>query len=377
MEQIRKLEWNSSMTRTSGIWTMLLLGGLCLKCDAAQDPALPAKAPASLRQVINFNRDFLFRLGVQKDGERPSLDDSAWEPIGLPHSFSIPYFRASTFYVGEGWYRKRFTVPTSWAGKQVRLECEGAFQHTSVYLNGVPAGRHDGGYTAFDIDLTPLVKTGENLLAVRVDNRWDPVLPPRAGEHVFYGGIYRDVRLVGADPLHIPRNGVWVTRPEVSRDRALVKVAVTLSNEGRSPRSCAVRATLLAPDGKTLVAQATTENRSIAAGQTVAVDSPEMVVGKPLLWHPDHPSCYSLRVALVDKEGRSTRPRSGPVFAGSSLLPTRDSSSMASPCACRAARRWRTSSRWSKPSINPGTNNLPAQLTSVGPSVKKTIPSQL
>ncbi len=68
---------------------MLLLIGLCLTCNDAQDPALPAKDPASIRQVINFNRDFLFRLGVKKDGERLSLDDSAWEPIGLPHSFSL------------------------------------------------------------------------------------------------------------------------------------------------------------------------------------------------------------------------------------------------------------------------------------------------
>ncbi|MEI6604210.1 MAG: glycoside hydrolase family 2 TIM barrel-domain containing protein [Verrucomicrobiota bacterium] len=287
------------MTRTSGIWTLLLLIGLCLTCHAAQTPAMPAKDPASIRQVINFNRDFLFRLGVKKDGEKPLLDDSAWEPIGLPHSFSMPYFRASKFYVGEGWYRKHFTVPTSWAGKQARLEFEGSFQHTSVYLNGVPVGTHDGGYTGFDVDLTPQVKAGANVLAVRVDNRWDPVLPPRAGEHVFCGGIYRDVRLVVTDPLHIPRNGVLVTTPEVSKDRALVKVAVTLSNKSKTPRLCDVRAMLVAPDGRTVVARTAIENRSLAPGQTVTVDSPELVVENPQLWHPDHPSCYSVRVALV------------------------------------------------------------------------------
>jgi hypothetical protein len=73
------------MTRTTGIWTLLLFVGLCLTGHAAEAPAMPSKNPESIRQVINFNRDFLFRLGVKKDGEKLSLDDSAWEPIGLPH----------------------------------------------------------------------------------------------------------------------------------------------------------------------------------------------------------------------------------------------------------------------------------------------------
>jgi|GEM_PF-5177562 len=57
---------------------MLLLIGLGLTCHAAQGSAMPSKDPASIRQVIHFNRDFLFRLGVKKDGEKLSLDDSAW-----------------------------------------------------------------------------------------------------------------------------------------------------------------------------------------------------------------------------------------------------------------------------------------------------------
>ena len=279
---------------------MLLLAGGCLSGDAAQEPRPPAADPAPLRQVINFNRDFRFSLGVTKDGEKPSLDDSKWEPVGLPHSFSIPYFRAAEFYVGEGWYRKHFTVPEGWAGKRIRLEFEGSFQHTSVFLNGTPVGRHDGGYTGFDLDLTPLIKTGDNLLAVQVDNRWDPVLPPRAGEHVFCGGIYRDVRLVVADPLHIPRNGVWVTTPEVSRERALVKVAVTVSNEGKSARTCAVRARVFGPDGTTLVAQALTATRAMAAGQSAVMECAALVVEKPMLWHPDHPQLYSVKVAVEE-----------------------------------------------------------------------------
>jgi hypothetical protein len=290
--------------RKANARAMLLLVGSCLSCDAAQEPPPPVSDPAPLRQVINFNRDFRFNLGVTKDGEKSSLDDSKWEPVGLPHSFSIPYFRASEFYVGEGWYRKHFTVPEGWAGKRISLEFEGSFQHTSVYLNGVSAGKHDGGYTGFDLDLTSHVKTGDNLLAVRVDNRWDPVLPPRAGEHVFCGGIYRDVRLVVADPLHIPRNGVWVTTPEVSKEKALVKVAVTLSNEGKSPRSCAVRAKLFGPDGTTLVAQALTATRAMAAGQTAVMECTALVVEKPMLWHPDHPQLYSVRVA-VEEDGRA------------------------------------------------------------------------
>src|SRR5205814_6617879 len=125
--------------------------------------------------------------------EMPAFDDSAWEPVGLPHTFDLPYFRTAEFYVGYGWYRKVFEVERG-ARRRVFLEFDGVFQEAEVFVNGVRVGEHRGGYTGFCLDVTDSVRDGANLLAVRVNNNWNPRLAPRAGEHVFGGGSYRDRR---------------------------------------------------------------------------------------------------------------------------------------------------------------------------------------
>lgn len=74
---------------------------------------------AGLRQTINFNRDWVFLLGDKSGAEAVKFDEASWEHVGLPHSFSLPYFAATNaFYVGYGWYRKHFDIPTSLGSRQ-------------------------------------------------------------------------------------------------------------------------------------------------------------------------------------------------------------------------------------------------------------------
>src|ERR1035437_4413158 len=159
--------------------------GLLIDCHAAAAPGL--------RDTLNFNPGWKFHLGDSVEASKPGFDDSAWESIGLPHSFSTPYFMASDFYVGYGWYRKSFDIPAAWEGKRISLEFEAAFQDAEIYVNGVKAGSHQGGYVGFPVDITGSVKTGKNTVAVRLNNIWKAGLAPRAGEHTFSGGIYRNV----------------------------------------------------------------------------------------------------------------------------------------------------------------------------------------
>src|ERR1700690_1400718 len=81
-------------------------------------------AAESPRQVIQFNREWKFLLGDHPGAQAAAFDDKQWNDIGLPHSFSTPYFAAPQFYVGYGWYRKHFDVPAKWAGKRLFLEFE-------------------------------------------------------------------------------------------------------------------------------------------------------------------------------------------------------------------------------------------------------------
>ena len=235
------------------------------------------------RRETLFNRDFRFALGEQPAAlaASPEFNDASWERTGLPHSFSIPYFRSPHFPVGEGWYRKKFTLPAPPEGRRLRLDFEAAFQHCEVFVNGQKAGGHEGGYTGFSADLTPYLKAGDNTLAVRVDNRWSATLPPRAGEHVFSGGIYRDVRLVETDSLHVPRNGLKVTTPDVSAASAKVQAALRVKNAGASRREFRVVAELLSPSGAPVARTETAA--SLDSGAESIFAPPALAVANPKL----------------------------------------------------------------------------------------------
>jgi beta-galactosidase/beta-glucuronidase len=188
------------------------------------------------RQTINFNREWKFQLGDFPGAAAVAFDDSKWDDIGLPHSFSIPYFASPKFYTGYGWYRKHFVVPENWTDKKLFLEFDGAFQDAEIFVNGSRIAEHKGGYTGFSVDITDAVKTGDNVVAVRLNNLWNAQLAPRAGEHVFSGGIYRDVRLVVTEPLHVTWYGTFVTTPQVSADSGTVNVKTEIRNDGAAEK---------------------------------------------------------------------------------------------------------------------------------------------
>src|SRR5690242_19761283 len=91
---------------------------------------LGAAAPAdrSGREIVQLNREWTFKLGDPIGAEAPDYAEQDWQRANLPHSFSIPYFLGSGFYVGYGWYRKSITLPPGWQGKQISLEFDGVFQ---------------------------------------------------------------------------------------------------------------------------------------------------------------------------------------------------------------------------------------------------------
>ena len=183
---------------------LLLLCCGCLCCNAA---------PGGVRELINLNRGWTYLRGDHPGAEQVDYDDSEWEHIGLPHSFSIPYFLSSDFYTGYGWYRRTVDLSNADMRKDIFLEFDGVFQEAEIYVNGSLAGTHRGGYTGFSVRITPYARPGHNVVAVRVNNLWRADLAPRGGEHVFSGGIYRNVRLVKKNPVHIDWYGTLVTTP--------------------------------------------------------------------------------------------------------------------------------------------------------------------
>jgi len=250
------------------------------------------------RQSLNFNQSWKFKLGDSTGAQANSYDDSSWSTVGLPHSFSLPYFLSSQFYVGYGWYRKHFTVPAAWSGLRVFLEFEGAFQDAQIYVNDTLIGEHLGGYIGFSYDVTSAVVTGDNVVAVRLNNNWNAQLAPRAGEHTFSGGLYRDVHLVVTDPLHVTWYGTFVTTPTISASSATVNIQTEIRNDNATSKTCTLKTDIVDANGATVTTVSSTQ--VVAANSTVTVEQTTPAIANPSLWHPDHPTLYSAVSTVSD-----------------------------------------------------------------------------
>ncbi len=261
-------------------------------------------AAGGLRQVLNINQAWKFLLGDHSGAQMPSFDDSAWSSVGLPHSFSQPYFLWTQFYTGYGWYRRHLSVPASWTGKRVFIEFEAAFQDAQVYVNGTQIGEHLGGYTGFSYDVTSQLVPGDNVIAVRLNNSWNARIAPRAGDHTFSGGLYRDVFLVVTDPLHVTWYGTFVTTPTLaanSGSSSTAEIKTEIRNDGAASTSCTVRTDIVSASGSTVATVSSTQ--TVAAGSTVTFDQTTPAVSGPALWHPDHPTMYSAVTTVSNGTG--------------------------------------------------------------------------
>ena len=143
------------------------------------------------------------------------------------------------FHGGKGEYHKKFRVESSElrGGGSAKLHFEGVYQRAEVFVNGQKAGQHGYGYTPFTVDITPYLfnDNRENEVVVKVDNSGQPNCRWYSGS-----GIYRHVWLQTMPALHIAQNGIYVTTPEVSADKATVQVEVTVENESDEERAATV-----------------------------------------------------------------------------------------------------------------------------------------
>lgn len=242
--------------------------------------------------------------GDWPDAASRDFDDSGWQRVGLPHSFSIPYFESKQFYMGYGWYRKTLQVNMQGECSGERryfLEFDGVFQEAEIFVNGHLAGHHTGGYTGFCVPITPYLNDGDNTLAVRVNNLWQPDVAPRAGEHVFSGGIYRNVRLVRKSMTYIDWCGTEVTTPDLGKHKgkkSVVAVGTTIVNDGMEQQHLRLVTTVVDRNGREAVS--TAKELDIAPGNVITIRCSTPSVKKPRLWCPEDPYIYKVVSRLYD-----------------------------------------------------------------------------
>ena len=256
------------------------------------------KTSVAGREKININREWKFKLGDYPVAEAETYNDKDWSNINLPHNFSIPYFQSAQWYTGYGWYRKYFDVPAQLKTKRIFVEFEGAFRDAQIFVNGKLVGTHHGGYTGFSLDITDQVKTGKNVLAVRLNNNWNARLAPRNGDHNFTGGIYRDVYLVVTNPVHVTWYGTFITTPNLSKESGVVNIKTEVRNNGQASKDYTLKTDIVDSSGK-IVASASSK-QSIAPNATVEFIQTTPGIKAPHLWHPEHPIMYKAISTLMD-----------------------------------------------------------------------------
>lgn len=280
----------------------------------------PKESSSRLRSETLLKDGWRFCLGDPQSAMSAGFDDSSWEGVTIPHDWAIfgPFDRSNDLqvvavtqnfeteasektgrsgglpWVGTGWYRRSFDVPK---GKTVNLVFDGAMSEAQVFVNGEKVCFWPYGYNSFYCDITPfLTASGEgNVLAVRLENksqssRWYPG-----------AGLYRNVRLVVTEPVHIPVWGTWITTPEVSSESASVNLQIKVA--GGEGETLNFRTEIVDSLGHTVAqcdtaSEAGCSENTEAAPDSILRASPDrvfaqsFVVKNPSLWSPESPSLY-------------------------------------------------------------------------------------
>jgi beta-glucuronidase len=253
---------------------------------------------------LDLNHGWLFRTDADGQGEKASWQKSLpseVEPVDLPNTWNTGV-RAN--YIGKAWYFHRFNAPSSAAGARTELHFGSVFYSAHVWLNGVEIGRHEGGYTAFSLDITPHLKA-DNYLAVEVDNTISantiPGFALRGDDRNYdwwnYGGIVRDVWLTVGGPLQVERQRI---RSQIKDGHAVVADRLFLKNALAAPQKVTVSVNAFDPSDRL----AGTDVRTVTIAPGAKSLEVEVKINAPQLWDIDHPNVYRMVVRLASASGR-------------------------------------------------------------------------
>jgi len=253
------------------------------------------------RQRLMMDYNWKFIQSDIKEAEKPDFDDTRWRTLNLPHDWSIEgEFKEDAITKGAGgylptgigWYRKRFNLLSVDKGQQFWIEFDGVYMNSDVWINGHHLGKHPYGYTSFYHDLTPFIKKGGNIIAVRVDNSLQPNSRWYSGS-----GIYRHVWLNIAGPVHIAHWGTYITTPEVNSSSATISVRTSIENHNQGAKNMILRSVIKNESGKEVATAETpvllTSSEKTDVEQTLSVASPS-------LWSIDTPSLYTLQSFVLE-----------------------------------------------------------------------------
>ena len=274
---------------------------------------------ASERKKYNFNSEWKLRIGDFPKAKDTKFDDSKWKQVTLPHAFNEDEaFKLSIEQLTDTvvWYRKSFQIPELKSNQKVFVEFEGVRQRGDFYLNGHYLGRHENGVMAVGFDLTPHIKEGENVIAVRTDNDW--MYREEGTNSKFqwndrnfnanYGGIPKNVFLYVTDnvyqtlPLYsnLKTTGVYVYAQDfdIQGRKATIHAESEVRNDSKATRQFSYQVTILDADGK-LMKTFQGDKVTLKAGETKTVKA-SAILHNLHFWSWGYGYLYTVKTALKD-----------------------------------------------------------------------------
>ncbi|ATY33298.1 glycoside hydrolase family 2 protein [Sphingomonas psychrotolerans] len=276
-------------------------------------------AVASPRTTWNLNPGWRMAVGEQAGAEQNDYDDRAWRAVTLPHAFNEKEAFArdiKKLSTGIIWYRKRIVLPARQESGRAFLEFEGVRQAAEIWVNGQWVALSENGVSAFGADISPALKPGANLIAVRVDNDWK--YKERAtgsgfqwnndNFNVNYGGITRNVRLHLTGPVYqtlplqpgLGTSGqyVWADGFDLARRAATIHAETEVRNAGAVPRRIGYRVEIRDRNAR-LVARLDGGEATLAPGETRTLAVADRVAGLHF-WSWGYGYLYTVTTSLTE-----------------------------------------------------------------------------
>lgn len=230
-------------------------------------------------------------------GEDGEIRSEGWIRVNLPHDYiidqdNVPSENNALGYLhyDNAWYRKRFFMDEGARGKRVTLEFDGIAGQSTIYLNGCRMRHNYSSYNSFEVDISDNIYVGrENVLAIYVNTE--------EFEGWWYqgGGIYRDVRLLIAEPLSIDRYGVYAPARKADEEQWVVDFQTTVRNDSFKDRIVTVKSEIIDQTGR-VAAQAAAAGKVVLRDKATLFSSAK--VQAPYLWDTESPYLYTVRTSL-------------------------------------------------------------------------------
>lgn len=254
----------------------------------------------------------------KQDFLMPQFNDKAWQAVSIPHTWMTyettqelhPFIKYASededayWWKGWGYYRKQLVIDSSLKDKKFFIEFDGVQKYCQLYVNGKKVGEHKGGFNSFSMDITNYIDWAVDMQTIAVSvngyrrDKWQ-IPPMTAGNWNVYSGIYRPVRLMVKNNIHIPyqgnsehEGGTFITTPFVRNDSTIVEIKTFVKNDTPNTELITLRTVITDKDENVLAEIKST--KSLPKGQIAEYQQKSPILKGLERWSHENPVLYKV-----------------------------------------------------------------------------------